>query len=144
MRFLLRNFDGSCHCGALRFSFQTELPVVKWSVRACQCRFCRAHGALTTSDPLGRLMFRVSHDELLEHYRFGLKTADFLLCKRCGVYVGAQIETTHGAFGIINTLTMMPVPEGLPVAARPDYGSESPNERVERREKRWTPLATAV
>jgi hypothetical protein len=144
MTFLSRNFKGSCHCGALGFSFQTALPVAKWSVRACQCRFCRAHGALTTSDPGGRLMFHVSHVELLEHYRFSLKTADFLLCKRCGVYVGAQIETTHGAFGIINTLTMMPIPEGLPVAALAEYSSESSNERVERREKRWTPLEKVV
>lgn len=89
-------------------------------------------------------MFEVSDVELLERYRFSLKTADFLLCKRCGVYLGAQIETTHGAFGIINTLTMTPVPVGLPVCALADYGSESSCERVERREKRWTPLEKAV
>jgi hypothetical protein len=89
-------------------------------------------------------MFQVGRVELLERYRFGLKTADFLVCGGCGVYLGAQIKTTHGAFGIINTLTMMPVPEGLPAAARADYGSERPDERVERRKKRWTPLATAV
>jgi hypothetical protein len=86
----------------------------------------------------------VSAVDLLERYRFSLKTADFLLCKRCGVYVGAQIETSHGAFGIINTLTIMPVPEGLPVAALADYSSERSNERVERREKRWTPLEKVV
>jgi hypothetical protein len=144
MTFLLRNFKGGCHCGALGFSFQTALAVPKWSVRACQCRFCRAHGALMTSDPGGRLMFHISHVELLERYRFSLKTADFLLCKRCGVYVGAQIETAHGAFGIINTLTMVPIPEGLPVAALAEYSSESSNERVERREKKWTPLEKVV
>jgi hypothetical protein len=144
MTFLLRNFKGSCHCGALGFSFQTALPVAKWTVRACQCRFCCAHGALTTSDPGGRLMFHVSRVGLLEHYQFSLKTADFLLCKRCGVYVGAQIETAHGAFGIINTLTMMPIPEGLPAAALAEYSSESSNERVDRREKRLTPLEKVV
>jgi hypothetical protein len=144
MTSLLRNFDGGCHCGALGFSFQTALPVAKWSVRACQCRFCRAHAALTTSDPDGRLLFQVRDRELLARYRFSLKTADFLLCKRCGVYVGAQIKTAHGAFGIINTLTMMPVPDGLPVAALGDYSSESSSERVERREKRWTPLDEVV
>jgi hypothetical protein len=89
-------------------------------------------------------MFHVSDVALLERYRFSLKTADFLLCRRCGVYLGAQIETAHGAFGIINALTMMPVPEGLPVAALADYGSESSNERLERREKRWTPLEKVV
>ena len=89
-------------------------------------------------------MFDIRDVDLLERYRFGLKTADFLLCKRCGVYVGAQIETFHGAFGIINTLTMMPVPDGLPVPALTDYSSESSNDRVERREKRWTPLEKVV
>lgn len=140
----LRTFKGSCHCGALGFSFQTTLPVAKWSVRACQCRFCRAHGALTTSESGGRLMFHVSDVALLQRYRFSLKTADFLLCRRCGVYMGAQIETAHGAFGIINTLTMMPVPEGLPHAALADYSSETSDERLERREKRWTPLEKVV
>jgi hypothetical protein len=144
MTSIVGNFKGSCHCGALGFSFQTALPVAKWSVRACQCRFCRAHGALTTSDSAGQLMFDISDVDLLKRYRFGLKTADFLLCKRCGVYVGAQIETFHGAFGIINTLTMMPVPDGLPVPTLADYSSESSNDRVERREKRWTPLEKVV
>ena len=58
--------------------------------------------------------------------------------------MGAQIETAHVAFGTINTLTMMPVPEGLPVATLADYSFESSNERVERREKWWTPLEKVV
>jgi hypothetical protein len=39
---------------------------------------------------------------------------------------------------------MMPIPEGLPAAALAEYSSESSNERVERREKRWTPLEKVV
>jgi hypothetical protein len=89
-------------------------------------------------------MFRVRDRELLSRYRFGLKTADFLVCKRCGGYLGAQIKTAHGAFGITNILTMMPAPDGLPAAALGDYSSESPGERVGRREKRWTPLDEVV
>jgi hypothetical protein len=144
MSSLLRTFEGGCHCGALGFSFHTALPVTQWSVRACQCRFCRAHGALTASDPSGRLAFHVKQGEALERYRFGLMTADFLLCRRCGVYVGAQIETGRGAFGIINTRTLLPLPEGLPLAAKADYGSESTSDRVARREQRWTPLAKVI
>jgi len=140
----LRTLEGGCHCGALGFSFQTALPLTRWSVRACGCRFCRAHGALTTSDPSGQLAFHIRQDEALQRYRFGLMTADFLVCRRCGIYLGAQIETARGAFGIINTLALMPLPAGLPAAARADYGSESTSERVVRREQRWTPLAMAV
>ena len=139
-----RNFDGGCDCGAIGFALQTALPVMRWSVRACQCGFCRAHGARTTSDPAGHLMFDIRQVEWLQRYRFGQRTADFLLCSRCGVYLGAQIATARGAFGIVNTLALMPVPAGLPAAAAADYGSESPGERVARREQRWTPLAAVV
>jgi len=139
-----RTFAGSCHCGALGFSFRTTLPVRRWSVRACGCGFCRAHNAMTTSDPSGGLAFLVDRSDALQRYRFGLKTADFLLCRVCGVYLGAQIQSPRGAFGIINTLALIAVPEELPAAASADYGSESRGERVERREKRWTPLDGVV
>jgi len=141
---VMRTFTGSCHCGAMSFVFLTALPAAQWSVRACQCRFCRAHGAVTTSDPTGRLMFRVDPRESVQRYRFGLKTADFLVCGRCGVYVGAQIETPRGAFGIINTLTLTPRPTDLPVAVAADYDAEGPGERLGRREQRWTPLERAI
>jgi hypothetical protein len=137
----LRTFEGGFHCGTLGFSFQTQLPVAEWSVRACQCGFCRAHGARTTSDPSGRLAFHVKQRDALQRYRFGLMAADFLLCRACGIYLGAQIATARGAFGIINTLALVPQPEGLPVAAKAEYGSESARDRIARREQRWTPLA---
>lgn len=139
-----RTFEGGCHCGALGFSFQTSLPAGAWSVRACQCGFCRAHGARSTSDPSGRLAFHVKRAEALQRYRFGLKTADFLLCRDCGVYLGAQIATAGGAFGIINTLALVPQPEGLPGAAEANYGSETASERIARREQRWTPLVMLI
>ena len=139
-----RDFTGACHCGALAFTFRTDRPVAQWSVRACQCRFCRRHDAATTSDPSGRLTFRVHEPHVLVRYRFGLKTADFLLCRRCGVYLGAQVRTGGGAFGIINTRALTPVPEGLPAAVAADYAAESSSERVARRTARWTPLEASV
>jgi hypothetical protein len=141
---VLHRFQGRCHCGALGFSFETALPVMQWSVRACQCGFCRARGALTTSDPSGRLRFEVNEAGALQRYRFGLKTADFLLCRHCGVYIGAQIETADGAFGIINTLALTPFPDELPGATAANYDAEGTPERIERRQKRWTPLEQPV
>jgi len=140
----VHSFRGSCHCGTLASSFETARAVNQWSVRACQCGFCRAHGARTTSDRTGRLTFHVGAPRALQRYRFGLRTADFLICRRCGVYIGAQIQTAHGAFGIVNTLAMLPLTEGLPTATPIDYGSESASQRVERRALRWTPLDKLV
>lgn len=136
----LRTFSGRCHCGAIGFNFQTALPTGQWSIRACRCGFCRSHGALNTTDPAGRLAFLANEAHCLQRYRFGLKTADFLLCSRCGVYIGAQIATGRGAFGTINTLAMAPVPASLPAALPADYDSESTSDRITRRQQRWTPL----
>jgi len=140
----LHTFPGGCHCGALTFRLQTALPVPTWSVRACNCRFCRAHGAATTSDPRGQLIFEIRRRTALQRYRFGLRTADFLLCSECGVYLGAQIETAQAAFGIVNTRALTPLPAGLPPPARADYGAESMAERIARRATRWTPLEKPV
>ena len=137
-------FVGSCHCGALSFDYQTALPPARWSIRACRCGFCRAHAAATTSDPSGRLAFHVAEHGSPQHYRFALRTADFLVCRRCGVYLGAQIGTAHGSFGIINTLALTPPAVELPPAVVADYGCESGPQRVARREQRWTPLENLI
>jgi hypothetical protein len=130
--------EGSCHCGAIGFAYTSLQEPESWSVRACQCSFCRSHGALSTSDPAGALSFRES--QWIRRYRFGQRTADFLLCAQCGVYIGAVIDTPRGRFGIINVNALEPVPAGLADAARVIYDSESTDERVARRETRWTPL----
>lgn len=133
-------YDGRCHCGAIGFTYRTRVPPANWSVRACQCSFCRAHDALSTSDPEGTLSFVAEQPESLQRYRFGLKTADFLLCRRCGVYIGAVIDSASGRFGIINTHTVVDGTDGFADAAPADYDSEDVDARVGRREERWTPV----
>jgi hypothetical protein len=80
----------------------------------------------------------------LKRYRFGQRTADFLLCRNCGVYVGAVIDTAHGRFGIININALKECPAELPAAVAADYEGESADQRIVRREQRWTPVLGAV
>jgi hypothetical protein len=138
------SFTGGCHCEALGFAFRTAIPAPRWNIRACQCTFCRSHGALSTSDPSGELEFFVQSPDALQRYRFALRTADFLLCSNCGVYLGAQIETAGGAFGIINTRALRPALADLAESVAADYGAEDSEGRVERRVQRWTPLKKVV
>jgi hypothetical protein len=97
-----------CHCGALTVRYRTAAEPSTWSLRACQCSFCRSHGALTTSDPAGSLEFRSADPERVQRYRFGGRTADFLVCRDCGVYVGAHMATDGRRFGILNVLSLRP------------------------------------
>jgi hypothetical protein len=134
---------GRCHCGAVRYEYQTSLAPAAWAVRACQCAFCRSHGALTTSDPNGSLTFGAENADGLVRYRFGLRTAEFLICGQCGVYLGAQIATPNGRFGIINVNALQPR-AGLPQPQAVSYDGESELERTARREARWTPIAGGI
>lgn len=130
-----------CHCGVLTASYRTAVDPSAWPVRACQCAFCRNHGALATSDPQGLLEFRCADLQRVQRYRFGGRTADFLICRECGVFVGVEMATGKGRFGVLNVLTLRPPPSSLPAAKPMDYGAETAELRQLRRETRWSPLA---
>ena len=130
-------YDGRCHCGAIGFRYRTPLPPADWPVRACQCSFCRAHEVISTSHPSASIEFHADDLTTLQRYRFGLKTADFLTCGRCGVYIGAVLESDAGAFGIVNLRALTQAPVGLEAAASVSYDDEDAAGRVDRREERW-------
>jgi len=133
-------YTGSCYCNSIGYAYSTAISPEDWSIRACQCAFCRAHDALSTSDPQGKIDFSASDPLRLQRYRFALLTADFLLCRNCGVYIGAVIETDSGRFGIINTHSLAPAPDKIAAVAPISYDSEDTTGRVSRREERWTPV----
>lgn len=136
-------YEGRCHCGAIGWLYATELPPRQWQVRACQCSFCRSHRARCTSDPEGSLRFLIRDPEQVSRHRFALGTADFLVCRRCGAYAGAVLEADGRSFGIVNLDLLASPVDALPAARPTSYDSESVDDRVGRRQKRWTPVTAA-
>src|SRR5687768_768077 len=126
--------QGRCHCGAIRILFETDKPLAP---RACQCGFCRRHDARSVSDPDGTATLTLSLEPT--RYRFASRSADYLICPRCGIYVGAT-----AAIGGRDLITLnlnafddpRPDLEGAPVS----YDGESAATKAERRRARWTPL----
>jgi hypothetical protein len=132
-------FEGRCHCGAIGFVFRASQSPDKWTVRACQCTFCRGHGARTVTDPKGSITFQISEPSMLKRYRFGTRSSDFLICRDCGVYVAAVITSSKGQFATLNINTIR-VPLEVPQAVPVSYDQENAGERLSRREQRWTPV----
>jgi len=132
-------FDGRCHCGAVSLSFTTRRAVEELPVRECQCTFCRKHGARTTADPEGFAEIRVRDAAALARYRFGLATADYLVCARCGVYLAAVMEEGLRGYAVLNTRAF----EDAAAFARPAtpmvYDHEDEAIRRARRRRLWTP-----
>jgi hypothetical protein len=133
-------YEGRCHCGALEFSLETRVGPRRWQPRVCGCRFCRAHGAAVVSDPAGTVQFRYVLPDRLRRYRFGLRTADYILCRECGVYLGAVMLTGSGAVAAISIHALDELPRGVPPPVRVDYRDESAEQRRARRRQLWTPV----
>src|SRR5687767_5500460 len=101
---------GSCHCRGLAVSFCTKLDPRTLPLRACQCSFCRRHGARTVTDPAGHVRVIVRDSMVLGEYEFGERAARFLMCKRCGIYLAAMVAaespTPGNALGMVATLNV--------------------------------------
>lgn len=132
-------YEGTCHCGAIGYSYFTRIEPGQWPIRACQCSFCRAHGARTTSDPAGWVELALRKGARRLRYRFAQRTADYLICGECGVYTGAVIETGQGCFAIVNVNALNPRLEGLAPSQAMVYDAETAEQRLQRRVARWTP-----
>jgi hypothetical protein len=134
--------EGGCHCGNVRYVLDTALALDALPRRACQCSFCRRHGAVSTSDPAGRVSFTLRDPALLTRYRFGLKTADFLVCARCGIYVGATFTEEGGTWAVLNANALDDADALRQPDTPMDYDGETPAQRGARRKARWTPVVS--
>jgi hypothetical protein len=128
-------YTGACHCGAVSATYETDAPV---RLRQDGCGFCSSRGVKSASDPHGKLA--IASTQQLIRYRFGHRSADFLLCPVCGAYVATLMESERGPIGVLNVV-------GVQIAALKDEPAElaslegeTPGERIARRLSRWTPM----
>jgi hypothetical protein len=132
---------GGCHCGNISVEFETVLDPTALQLRACQCSFCRKHGARTTSDPRGALRVSVREADLLSRYRFALGITDFFMCRSCCVYVAATMETSTAIVGTLNVNVLDERGPFLRSAEPVHYFfSESLEQRRARRMGMWMPV----
>jgi hypothetical protein len=131
---------GGCHCGNVQLRLHLAKPPEETDVRADQCSFCLAHGILSIADPAGEAAVIVEDERLLSRYRFGLRTADFLVCARCGVYVAAVCETPAGLKAVVNVRALAERVRFTRPARPVDYEGETVEQRIARRAERWMPV----
>lgn len=75
-------FQGSCHCGAVKFSAVAEMPTEAMS---CNCSICRRKGTLMAFYPLAQ--FKLEQGEgALEAYKFNTDNLSHWFCRTCGIH----------------------------------------------------------
>ncbi len=129
--------SGRCHCGNIRFEFESGVPPSELPVRVCGCAFCIRHGARYTSDPGGAVRVEIDDGEFVQRYAFGHRTAEFILCRRCGCVPLATSIIDGKTYAIINiNVTEDPDAFSRPATAF-DYDEETVEERLMRRREKW-------
>ena len=109
-------------------------------LRACGCAFCRAHSTRTVADLGGAAEIAANDWSQVEFYRFGSQTADYILCRRCGIYIGAVCDTASGTRAVINVNSLEDRATFSAVPEASNYDGETTETRLARRAERWMPV----
>lgn len=106
----LQIYQGSCHCGAVRFEIESDLP----ELTTCDCSICRRKNALTVKVNESQFKLLSGADALTE-YRFNTMTARHFFCKVCGIYPFHRKRVAPDTFGVNVFCLERFDPTGIPV-----------------------------
>ena len=134
----MHQHHGSCHCGAIRVTLSTRTAEDEIVSRACGCDFCLKHRPNWFSDPEGSLTVTLTVEPI--RYRFGTKTADFLICPRCGVVIAATCKIEDREIGVFNLNCLDAERDWSVLAQGVDYEGEQSGDRLARRAQNWMPV----
>lgn len=87
----MKTHHGSCHCGAVTFTVDTDLE----KVMDCNCSHCSRKGLLLTFVPAEQFQL-ISGKENLTEYLFNKKTIHHEFCKTCGVQCFGHAQGPDG------------------------------------------------
>lgn len=132
----MHSIEGSCHCGNVRVVLGLTKDPSTYQPRACDCSFCTRHAAAYISDAEGSLSLQIKDPQKLKAYRQGSNTADFLLCRNCGVLIGVTYREGGETYAAVNARIIdHTVSLGPPVSASPQ--KLNPDEKVARWKQLW-------
>ena len=94
---------GGCHCGNIIVEVELARSPSAYNPRACDCAFCRKHGASYVSDPHGSLLIQIKDECFFGKYHQGSGIAECLLCTNCGVLVGIVSQSNGQLYGTVNS-----------------------------------------
>ena len=99
----MHEVSGGCYCGNIRIHAALSQPLISYRPRACDCGFCGKHAAAYISDSAGRLRIQIGVEDEVNRFRQGSNTAQMMLCRICGVLVGALFDDSGRLFGTLNS-----------------------------------------
>jgi len=92
------HYEGSCHCGAVKFSYDGEK--IEKGLR-CNCSMCARKGAMMSPETIPVEHLNIDAEKgMLGLYQFGAKTAKHFFCKTCGIYTFHETARAPGHYRV--------------------------------------------
>lgn len=128
---------GACHCGNIRFSLEWTPAPAEIRARECSCTFCRKHGGVWTSFAAGKLRVQIADAALVSPYQFGTGTAQFHVCRGCGVVPVVTSRIDGRLYAVVSVNAFEDVDPGLVKVSAAVFDAESKSTRLARRARGW-------
>jgi hypothetical protein len=91
---MTQHYQGSCHCGSIKFSYDGE-SITK-GLR-CTCSICSRKGTMMTPEAIPQVNLKIEADENnIGLYQFGSNIAKHYFCKNCGIYTHNEMLRKPG------------------------------------------------
>ncbi|KIW34081.1 uncharacterized protein PV07_00881 [Cladophialophora immunda] len=84
-----KSYEGSCHCGRVRFTMKLSPPVEDGPVTSCNCSICAINGYLMVYPLESNITWLSGFDELTT-YTFGKERIAHSFCSTCGTSIGGK------------------------------------------------------
>jgi len=128
---------GKCHCGNISFTLTWEPSPAEIPARACTCSFCTKHGGVWTSNPAGALKIVIEDPALVSKYAQGTRTADFLVCARCGIVPVVTSQIDGRLYAVVSVNALEDIDPALLRRSPANLEGESEEVRLARRQRHW-------
>lgn len=103
-------YQGSCHCGRVKFEVDTDLE----TTARCNCSLCRRKGAIMSMVDADNFRLLAGEDDLTL-YQYHTKVAEHYFCSHCGIYTHHRPRRfpdkyafNVGCLGDVDTFSLQP------------------------------------
>lgn len=94
----MQSYKGSCHCGAISFSFIG--PEIDEGLK-CNCSMCIRKGVPMSAFTIAPEDMKIeAKADALSSYQFGSKVATHYFCNKCGIYTFHETLRKPGHFRV--------------------------------------------
>jgi hypothetical protein len=128
---------GRCHCGNISFTLDWDPSPAEIPARACGCSFCTKHGGVWTSCPDGVLRVLVNDPAQASAYAFGTRTAEFHVCRTCGIVPVATSRIEGRLYAVVSVNAFEDLDPSRIRRAPSSFEGESEEDRLARRRRNW-------